>query len=70
MPPVRPRGWRDLSASAPTSQTIESAPNMHTIQYDEQTHINCPGPIRFCNHSCAPNCTMQARPRLRAAPLQ
>ena len=43
---------------------------MHTIQYDEQTHINCPGPIRFCNHSCAPNCTMQARPRLRAAPLQ
>ncbi|KAJ1490180.1 hypothetical protein T484DRAFT_1935521 [Baffinella frigidus] len=38
---------------------VSETVNMHTIQFDKTTHINCPGPIRFTNHSCAPNCIMK-----------
>ena len=39
--------------------TAQAHADMHTIQVAKSLHIDCKGPIRFTNHSCAPNCAMR-----------
>ena len=39
--------------------TAQVDADMHTIQVAKSLHIDCKGPIRFTNHSCAPNCAMR-----------
>jgi len=38
----------------------------HSIQVDHDVHIDPPAPLRFFNHSCAPNCGLLVR---RGAPV-